>query len=234
MLVGEEVDMKRYEIAALVLLLTLSTLGYAKDHSNDYKMGTLTKVPMHVGGKVSEGWTDTTSCNSGLLGVHCTGGIVDDYSGWLVADMPDHTEVVIQPCVSGATLAALFLPCNQPYVLTLTEEDGTFIFLDHTWGTHNSAGGLETTSKVLYRIEHKPGVTYICIPDPNDPKKEGKYNPIKLPKFKHKQDAPQNADNITAMCASGKLSAELQTKYCSSDAQPSSAPQSSDSSTGKD
>lgn len=39
----------------------------AKDHSNDYRMGTLTKVPLHVGGKVSEGWTDTTSCNSGLV-----------------------------------------------------------------------------------------------------------------------------------------------------------------------
>ncbi len=89
-----------------VILLTLAMVcsSFAKDHSGDYRMGTLTKVPLHVGGKVSEGFTDTTSCNSGLLGVHCTGGIVDDYSGWLVADMPNGTEVVIERCVGGASL----------------------------------------------------------------------------------------------------------------------------------
>jgi hypothetical protein len=175
-------------------------------------MGTLTKVPVHVGGKVSRGWTDTTSCDSGLMGIHCTGGIVDDYSGWLVADMPNGTEVVIERCVSGASLAALLLPCDQPYVLTLTEEDGTFVFLDHTWGHHDSSQDLEVTSKVLYRIEHHGGVTYIMIPDPANPKKEGTYNPIKLPKLK--SAAPTTDNNVSSMCASGKLSAELKAKYC--------------------
>ncbi len=188
----------------------------AKDHSNDYRMGTLTKVPLHVGGKVTTGWTDTTSCNRGLVGIHCTGGIVDDYNGWLVADMPSGTEVVIEPCVSGASLAALLLPCAQPYVLTLTEEDGTFLFLDHTWGHHDSAKDLDVTSKVLYRIEHHAGVTYIRIPDPADPKKEGTYNPIKLPKPKSSEAHPTTDNNISAMCASGKLSPEQQAKFCMS------------------
>jgi hypothetical protein len=206
--------MNRYEIAALTLLLILSPLGHAKDHSNDYKMGTLTKVPLHVGGKVSEGFTDTTSCNSGLLGVHCTGGIVDDYSGWLVADMPDGTETVIETCAGGTSLAALLLPCDKPFILALTEEDNTFIFLDKVWGSRDSSKGLETTSKVLYRIEHKPGVTYVMIPDPAEPTKEGRYTPIKLPKIKPKETAPTAPDNVAAMCASGKLSTELQAKYC--------------------
>ncbi|HEV2488157.1 MAG TPA: hypothetical protein VGT08_21725 [Terracidiphilus sp.] len=207
--------MKCYEVAALVLLSTLSPLGHAKDHSNDYKMGTLSKVPLHVGGKVSQGFTDTTSCNSGLLGVHCTGGIVDDYSGWLVADMPDGTETVIERCAGGMSVAALLLPCNKPYILTLTEEDGTFIFLDKVWGSRDSSKGLEITSKVLYRIEHKPGVTYVKIPDPADPTKEGSYTPIKLPKIETKETTPTAPDNVAAMCASGKLSKELQAKYCS-------------------
>lgn len=212
--------MKCYGIVALIFVLTFSTYGSAKDHSNDYKMGSLTKVPLHVGGKVSEGFTDTTSCNSGLLGVHCTGGIVDDYSAWLVADMPNGTEVLIERCVGGASVAALFLPCNKPYILTLTEEDGTFIFLDKVLGSRDSSTGLDTTSKVLYRIEHKPGVTYIKIPDPADPQKEGSYTPIKLPKIKNNETTPTAPDNVAAMCASGKLSAELQTKYCT---QPSPA-----------
>lgn len=202
------------QILALALL-TFALVGtaFAKDHSNDYQMGTLTKVPLHVGGKVSQGWTDTTSCNSGLLGIHCTGGIVDDYSGWLVADMPDGKEVVIEVCASGASLAAALLPCDRPYILALTEEDGTFVFLDHTWLHHDISEAFDTTSKVLYRIEHHGGVTYFMIPDPSNPKKEGSYNPIKLPK-PPKASTSTAPDNLTAMCASGKLSAELTAKYC--------------------
>jgi hypothetical protein len=211
----------RFVLAVLFITVLSSIPTVAKDHSNDYHMGTLTKVPMHVGGKVSTGWTDTTSCNSGLVGIHCTGGIVDDYSGWLVADMPNGTEVVIEPCAGGASLAALLLPCNQPYVLTLTEEDGTFMFLDHTWGHHDSAKDLQVTSKVLYRIEHHGGVTYIRIPDPGNPQKEGMYNPIKLPKTKSSVTTPQTDNNVTSMCASGKLSAELKAKYCTTETEKS-------------
>lgn len=207
-------------VAVFIILVTVPAA--AKDHSNDYKMGTLTKVPVHVGGKVSTGWTDTTSCNSGLVGIHCTGGIVDDYSGWLVADMPNGTEVVIEPCAGGASLAALLLPCDQPYVLALTEEDGTFVFLDHTWGHHDSAKGLEVASKVLYRIERHGGVTYIRIPDPENPQKEGTYNPIKLPKPKPSASTPQTDNNISSMCASGKLSAELKAKYCTTETEKGS------------
>jgi hypothetical protein len=208
--------MKRTTLTIVYLAIFIaasSVPAIAKDHSDDYHMGILTKVPLHVGGKVTTGWTDTTSCERGLVGIHCTGGVVDDYSGWLVADMPDGKEVVIERCAGGGSMAALLLPCSKPYILTLTEEDGTFVFLDHTWLHHDSANDLATTSKVLYRIEHHGGVTYIMIPDPTNPKKEGSYNPIKLPKTKQ-VSAPQADSNISAMCASGKLSAELQAKYC--------------------
>lgn len=204
--------MRRLVMLATVFLSTVCV--QAKDHSNDYKMGALTKVPLHVGGVVSTGWTDTTSCQSGLFGVHCTGGIVQDYGANLVADMPDGNELVIEPCAGGATMAALLLPCSRPYVLMLVEEDGTVVFLDHTWGHHDSAKSLEASSKILYRIEHHAGVTYFMIPDPENPKKEGSYNPIKLPKPKVNGTPNQSPDNVTAFCASGKLSSELQAKYC--------------------
>lgn len=204
--------MNKLIVLATVCLFVAS--AQAKDHGNDYTMGTLTKVPLHVGGVVPSGWTDTTSCQSGLFGVHCTGGIVEDYGANLVADMPDGNELVIEPCAAGATMAALLLPCSRPYVLMLVEEDGTVIFLDHTWGHHDSAKSLEASSKVLYRIEHHGGITYIMIPDPEDPKKEGSYNPIKLPKSNGKGNPNQSPDNVTAFCASGKLSPELQAKYC--------------------
>jgi hypothetical protein len=199
----------------LAIALTLVTVtAFAKDKQKDYQIGTLAKVPLHVGGKVTTGFTDTTSCDSGLLGVHCTGGIVDDYSGWLVADMPDGTELVLKQCVGGASLAAAMLSCDQPFTLALTEEDGTVVFLDHTWGHHDSAKNLETTSKILYRTERHGGVTYVMIPDPDNPKKEGSYNPIKLPRRTAKNATPQAADNVKAMCASGKLSADQQKQFC--------------------
>src|SRR5882724_3790348 len=204
--------MKTLVMLATVFLFAVSVR--ATDHSNDYKMGVLTKVPLHVGGVVSTGWTDTTSCQSGLFGVHCTGGVVQDYGANLVADMPDGTELVIEKCVGGASIAALILPCSRPYVLMLVEEDGTVVFLDHTWGHHESAKNLETTSKILYRIERHARITYVMIPDPENPKKEGSYNPIKLPKPKVKGAPNQSPDNVTAFCASGKLSPELQAKYC--------------------
>jgi len=195
----------------------LVSLAFAKDHSGDYRMGTLTKVPLHVGGKVPEGYTDTTTCNSGLFGVHCTGGIVDDYSGWLVADMPNGTEVVIERCAGGASLSALVLRCDRSYILMLTREDGSVVFLDHTWGHHAIGDEFADASKVLYRTQHVRGlisVDYVMIPDPTNPKKEGTYNPIKLPKQATKEAKPAAADNVAAMCASGKLSAELTAKYC--------------------
>jgi hypothetical protein len=202
--------MKKTIIAIALMLVSMTAL--AKD--KEYRIGTLAKVSLHVGGKVTTGFTDTTSCNSGLLGVHCTGGIVDDYSGWLVADMPDGTELVLKRCVGGASLAAVMLSCDQPFTLALTEEDGTMVFLDHTWGHHDSAKNLETTSKVLYHVERHGGVTYIMIPDPDNPKKEGSYNPVKLPRQTAKNAPPQSADNVTAMCASGKLSADQQKQFC--------------------
>ena len=196
----------------------LGTFACAKDHSGDYQMGTLTKITLHVGNRVATGYTDTTSCNAGLLATHCTGGITEDYSGKLVADMPDGSELVIGPCAGGGTLAAALIPCSQPYVLMLTEEDGTNVFLDHTWGHRDSAKELDTTSKVLYRTKHVRGlvsVDYVMIPDPTSPKKEGTYDVIKLPKQPSKEAAVAPAvDNVAAMCSSGKLSAELQAKYC--------------------
>ena len=202
-------------MAAVILILAWAGLVSAKDHSGDYKMGTLQKVPLHVGGKVTTGFTDTTSCDSGLLGVHCTGGIVDDYSGWLAADMPDGTEQVITRCVGGGSFAAVVLSCDVPFVLALTEEDGTLVFLHHAL-SHDSTKALDTVSKVLYRVEpHHFGeiVTYIGIPDPNDPKKEGRYYIVKLPK-PEKSAVPGSDSNVAAMCAGNKLSPELRAKYC--------------------
>ena len=188
----------------------------AKD--NEYLTGTLTKAPLHVGGKKDTGFTDTTDCHQGLVGVNCAGGIVENYDGKLVATMPDSTLVVVRDCAAGATAAAFFLSCSQPWVFVLTEEDGATTFLERVqFGSGEDKFGdkFGDTAKVLYRIEHKPGVTYIVIPDPENPKKEGRYTRMKLPKQAAAQKAtPPASDNITAMCASGKLSLEQQAKLC--------------------
>jgi len=180
-------------------------------------MGTLVLVPMHVENKQQTSYTDTTDCHDSPFGLQCSGGIVHNFDGWLVAEMPDGTKMAIQRCAGGATAAALFLPCDIPYVPVLTKEDGTIVFLHHLWGYHDSTKELAATSKVLYRVEHKMGVKedYIKIPDPVNPKKEGTYIIIKLPKQPEATTPqPMSSDNIAAMCASGKLSATLQAKYC--------------------
>jgi hypothetical protein len=69
--------MKKTIIAIALMLVSMT--AFAKD-KKEYQIGALTKVPLHVGGRVSTGYTDTTSCNRGLFGVHCTGGIVDDWT----------------------------------------------------------------------------------------------------------------------------------------------------------
>jgi len=203
-------------LLAVLGLLILAPPCIAKD--DEYHSGTLSKVPLHVGSKKDTGFTDTTDCRPGLAGVNCTGGIVENYDGKLVATMPDGSLAVIRDCAAGATAAAFFLSCSQPWVFVLTEEDGTTTFLERVqFGSGEDKFGdrFGDSAKVLYRIEHKPGVTYVVIPDPNNPKKEGRYTRMKLPKQPVAQSArPQASDNISAMCASGKLSPDQQAKFC--------------------
>jgi hypothetical protein len=207
--------MKITLVAVLGLLMFVAPC-MAKD--NEYHKGTLIKVPMHVGSKKDTGFTDTTDCHPGLVGVNCTGGIVENYEGKLLATMPDGSLVVIRDCASGATAAAFFLSCSQSWAFVLTEEDGTTTFLERVqFGSGEDKFGdkFGDNAKVLYRIELKPGVTYIMIPDPDNPKKEGAYTRMKLPKQPVEQETtPPANDNVSAMCASGKLSPDQQAKFC--------------------
>jgi len=88
---------KSIAATAVMMMLTLTGLAVAKDCSNEYQMGTLAKVPLHVGNKVSTRYTDTDP----EFGAHCTGGIVNDYAGKLVADMPDGSEAVRNRAQAG-------------------------------------------------------------------------------------------------------------------------------------
>jgi hypothetical protein len=143
-------------LAITLFALILAVFAAAKD--KEYQMGTLVKVPLHVGDKQSTGYTNTTDCTPGLLGANCTGGIVD-YSGKLVATMPNGSEVVIGSCAGGATAAAMFVPCSQPWVFVLTKEDGTVVFLHHTGLHHDVGDKFGATSKVLYREKRAGGIT---------------------------------------------------------------------------
>ena len=192
---------------AAVIILTCS-FARCKDHSADYQMGTLTKVPLHVENRVDRGITDTWHCEPGVFSTSCDGGITDKFSGDLIADTPDG-KVLIGPCLSSGWP----IPCDQPYILRLTESNGTVVFLDHLALRHDSAQNLDTTSKVLYRTEHHGWVNFVMIPDPTNPKKEGSYSVVKLPKQPVQPTAPA-ASNISAMCTSDKLAPKLKAQYC--------------------
>src|SRR5277367_5462771 len=83
-------------IVAATILMVLCLPVLAKDHSDEYKMGTLVLVPMHVENKQQTSYTDTTDCHDSPFGLQCSGGIVDNYDGWLVAEMPDGTKMAFQ------------------------------------------------------------------------------------------------------------------------------------------
>ncbi len=85
--------MKITLVAVLGLLMFVAPC-MAKD--NEYRTGMLTKALLHVGSKKDTGFTDTTDCRPGLVGVNCTGGIVENYDGKLVATMPDGSLVVVR------------------------------------------------------------------------------------------------------------------------------------------
>lgn len=152
--------MKSTLVAVLALLVFVAP---CTSKENEYLTGTLVKVPLHVGNKKGTGFTDTTDCHQGLVGVNCTGGIVENYEGKLIATMPDGKIVIVRDCAAGATAAAFFLSCSQPWVFVLTEEDGKTTFLEHVqFGSGKDKFGdkFGDSAKVLYRIEHKPGVTW--------------------------------------------------------------------------
>ena len=199
-------------LVALLGVLILVAPCMAKD--KEYYAGTLNKVPLRVGKRAVLGLYRYHELLFGAGKHHCTGGVTDDYKGKLIATMPDGHLVVIRDCYTGSA----FVSCSQPWVFVLTEEDGTTTFLEHVqFGSGEDKFGdkFGDSAKVLYRIEHKPGVTFILIPDPANPKKEGSYTRMKLPKQPTEQDVPaQASDNISAMCASGKLSPEQQAKFC--------------------
>ena len=112
---------------AVLGLLVFVVPCIAKD--NEYHTGALTKVPLHVGSKKDTGFTDTTDCRPGLVGVNCTGGIIENYDGKLVATMPDGSLVAVRDCAAGATAAAFFLSCSQSWAFVLTEEDLSLIHI---------------------------------------------------------------------------------------------------------
>ena len=78
--------MKITLVAVLGLLMFVAPC-IAKD--NEYRTGTLTKALLHVGSKKARASQTRRTAVPGLVGVNCTGGIVEFYDGKLVATMPD-------------------------------------------------------------------------------------------------------------------------------------------------
>jgi len=76
-----------------VVVLLIAAVASAKDHSNDYRMGTLSRLT------VKSGWLDTTVCSGDVGNIRCSGGIQDVYSDVYLLTMNDGKTVVIHHTV---------------------------------------------------------------------------------------------------------------------------------------
>lgn len=171
-------------VIALIVTLGLTLTAAAKDHSNDYQAGTLSKLT------VKDGWIDTTRCSGDVGSVHCTGGIEDAYTDKFILTLADGVQSVIEhvafrpDTVKGLNLdsgAAVKILYRIQHVKGLVSVDYAII---------PDANGKKEGWYTFDGHFKKP-----TAPAPTAP-------------------APSNVSNLQAMCNSDKLSADLKAQYC--------------------
>jgi hypothetical protein len=171
----------------LLCALLLCSFAFAGDKSADYQLGSIKKLT------TKSEWYET-DCSTNMGTTRCTSGDQSRIDSLYIMSFADGTEAVIAH--------ALMRPDTVKGMNLQVQMDGD--------------AGTSPAVKVMYRIQRRAGVNYIIIPD-TDGKKEGWY--YIDPTFKHgpqkpTTQAPTNASNVTAMCASGKLTPEQQKQLC--------------------
>jgi len=174
-------------LSVLILVLILGSMAFAKDHSDEYQMGSVSKFT------VKDGWVDTTTCSGPSGNVQCAGGISDTYTDVYTFTYNDGTQVVLRHVAFRAdTLKTLNL-----------ENGSTVKVLYRVERKH----GLVSIDYVLIPAADNPkkeGWYYM----------DGHF---KKPTAKATAPAPAPAtdqSNLAAMCNSDKLSPELKAQYC--------------------
>ena len=172
-------------LSVLILVLMLGLTAFARDHSEEYQIGSVSKLT------VKEGWVDTTTCSGPSGNVQCSGGITDTYSDVYVFTYNDGTQVVLRHVALRAdTLKTLNLETSSTVkVLYRVERKHGLVSVDYV---------------VIPAADNpkKEGWYYM----------DGHF---KKPSAKADAPAPAtDQSNLAAMCGSDKLSPELKAQYC--------------------
>ena len=189
--------MKKALLALPAAFLVLGSLGYCKDHSNSYQMGTyVTSNTVTVAAGIK---ADNFDCDPQSQGSTACSGKTDSNGVTSYRVQVDNGFWVLE-ARHGSYLGSSF--GEEPAHITAEER--------------NPLDLLKNGDKVLFRVEtHRRlnGIeTDIEIPFADDPDKEarfvGTFTPAVIP------GQSKSRSNVRAMCDAHKLSPELEKQYC--------------------
>lgn len=196
----------------LALVLALSTVAFAKDHSGEYQAGTYLTSNVASDGTI----TDNFNCGSATLGsTVCSGGA--HANGVVVYQIQVADGIWNLETMRQATDSMQRRVFNSEPVHFKAEKN-------------NPLDLLKNGDKVLFRAEsHRKlnGTEHdIFIPFAADPNKEAKFVGWFTPAIVKSQPQPPS-DNVKAMCDAHKLSPALEKQLCetSTGAEPVAQPQ---------
>jgi hypothetical protein len=185
---------KTLVITLIGLMLTGPTLP-AKNHSEDYQMGTFISVAASADGTIT----------STLHG--------------------DGTTVAGDVYANHVTVYAIKVPNGTWYVTTLNQSQDSMLRGMGMTPMHfksekaNPLDGLKSGDRVLFRLHEKHYLngksTLMAIPYADNPNKEVEFTTRFAPDVAPVQTA-KPTDNVKAMCDSDRLSPQLRTQYCAS------------------
>jgi len=195
--------MKRGLFALLPPILAMGFLGYGKDKSNTYQLGTYI-----TSAAVSDGTTSNNiRCGDGSLGTTvCSGGV--QANGMMVyqIQVDDGVWSVVTERQASDSMTRRVLN-SEP--------------LHFKAERANPLDLLKGGDRVLFRVErHRKLVgaeTDIYIPFADNPDKEAKFVGVFHPAMVAAPPA-RPSDNVRAMCDAHKLSPELEKQLCSAPA----------------
>jgi len=199
--------MKR--VFAIISLLSLALVGsaFAKDHSNDYKVGTFISATA-----VADGTITSTLHGDGTT---VAGDVYANHVGLYTVKVADGSWTL-----ESRSQAADSMIRNWGMTPTHFKSEKA-----------NPLDVLKNGERVLFRVEQKKKIggteTDVFIPYADKPDKEfafvGTFHPDVVP-----QQGQKPTDNVKALCDSHKLSAELEKQYCTA---PTTIPTTSEETT---
>ena len=185
--------MRKFALIALVAFV--ASIAVAKDHSNDYQMGTFVSATTLADGTITstlhgDGTTVAGDVFANQVGVY---RIKVDGGTWYVTTLTQSEDSMLR----GMGMTPVHLKSEKA----------------------NPLDSLKEGDKVMFRLQERKYLNgkamHMHIPFADNPSKEVEFVTHFVPNVAPPSTQPQKpTDNVKAMCESGKLSPELKSRYC--------------------